>query len=241
MTTQLQLINVIIIIIIIIIIIKGYTLWLDNFYNSAALAKLLIWCNTVRGNHPSKHEGSVQETARYWDAERPGDSEAQRTSWCLAIACQEACNYYLERIKQQKKLLMVDRGTQIYFWNKTLHVSDSFSVHHQEFFTVNTAMVYTIAECIVKNSWWWTEELSETCRVLFQNYIWEISAPSWFYYKNLSRCTVTWTSQTCVRVCVIHYNQQIRGVDKKDQLLQMLQMERKRNNIFCGVSSPLCW
>jgi len=30
-------------------------------------------------------------------------------------------------------------------------------------------MTYTIAVCTVKNSWWWTEELSETCRVLFQN------------------------------------------------------------------------
>ena len=28
---------------------------------------------------------------------------------------------------------------------------------------------HTIAVCTVKNSWWWTEELSETCRVLFQN------------------------------------------------------------------------
>jgi hypothetical protein len=79
------------------------------------------------------------------------------------------------------------------FWNETLHVSDSSSVHHQEFFTVHTAMVcviqvcwqllsrillksclqtcmtYTIAVCTVKNSWWWTEELSETCRVSFQN------------------------------------------------------------------------
>ena len=75
------------------------------------------------------------------------------------------------------------------FWNKTLHVS---SVHHQEFFTVHTAKVqviqvcwqvasrirkehqqthktYTIALCTVKNSWWWTDELSETCRILFQN------------------------------------------------------------------------
>jgi hypothetical protein len=26
---------------------------------------------------------------------------------------------------------------------------------------------YTIAECTVNNSWWWTEELSETCRVSF--------------------------------------------------------------------------
>ena len=71
-------------------------------------------------------------------------------------------------------------------WNKTLHVSDSSSVHHQEFFTVHTAMVYviqvcwqqafsktcmthTIAVCTVLNSWWWTEELSETRRVLFQS------------------------------------------------------------------------
>ena len=30
--------------------------------------------------------------------------------------------------------------SQIYFWNKILHVSDSSSVHHQEFFTVNTAI-----------------------------------------------------------------------------------------------------
>jgi len=70
------------------------------------------------------------------------------------------------------------------FWNETLHVSDSSSVHHQEYFTVHTAMVYVIhipllcvqwkmtyttAVCTVKNSRWWTEELSKTCRVLFQN------------------------------------------------------------------------
>ena len=30
------------------------------------------------------------------------------------------------------------------FWNETLHVSDSSSVHHQEFFTVHTAMIYVI-------------------------------------------------------------------------------------------------
>jgi len=29
-------------------------------------------------------------------------------------------------------------------------------------------MSYGFAVCAVKNSWWWTEELSETCRVLFQ-------------------------------------------------------------------------
>ena len=38
--------------------------------------------------------------------------------------------------------------SQICFWNKTLHVSDSSSVHHQEFFiTVHTAMEYVIQVC----------------------------------------------------------------------------------------------
>ena len=31
-----------------------------------------------------------------------------------------------------------------------------------------TCMTYTIAVCTAKKSWWWIEELSETCRVLFQ-------------------------------------------------------------------------
>jgi hypothetical protein len=71
------------------------------------------------------------------------------------------------------------------FWNETLHVSDSSSVHHQELFTVHSVMVYviqpehmlllksclqtcmtyTIAECTGNNSWRWTEELPETCRI----------------------------------------------------------------------------
>ena len=36
---------------------------------------------------------------------------------------------------------------KIYFWNKTLHVSEISPVHHQEFFTVHTAMVYVIQVC----------------------------------------------------------------------------------------------
>ena len=38
--------------------------------------------------------------------------------------------------------------SQIYSWNKTLHVSDSSSVHHQEFFTVHTSVVDSLhASC----------------------------------------------------------------------------------------------
>ena len=33
-----------------------------------------------------------------------------------------------------------------------------------------TCMTYNIAVCTVKHSWRWTEELSETCGVLFQKY-----------------------------------------------------------------------
>jgi hypothetical protein len=83
------------------------------------------------------------------------------------------------------------------FWNENLCVSESSSVHHQDLFTVHSAMVYVIqvcrqlssripillesclqicmtygyttAECTVRNSWWWAEELPETCRVSFQN------------------------------------------------------------------------
>jgi hypothetical protein len=44
-------------------------------------------------------------------------------------------------------------------------------------------LTYTIAVCTVKNSWRRTGEPSETRSVSFQEYIWEISASSWFYCK----------------------------------------------------------
>jgi hypothetical protein len=82
------------------------------------------------------------------------------------------------------------------FLEWTVHVSDSSSVHHQEFFTVHSngtqvcwklesrirmfieypdsapklsANLYTITMCTVKNSWWWTEKRSETCTVHSKN------------------------------------------------------------------------
>jgi len=35
------------------------------------------------------------------------------------------------------------------FWNESLHVSDSSSVHHQELFTVHTAMSYRSADSLL--------------------------------------------------------------------------------------------
>jgi len=82
-----------------------------------------------------------------------------------------------------------------------LSIIRSFSPYTQQWYmsyrfadSLRTGSCSTIAVCTVKNSWWWTEELSETCRFLFQNKFEWNSASSWFYYKNLLRCTVTWTS-----------------------------------------------
>jgi hypothetical protein len=62
-------------------------------------------------------------------------------------------------------------NSQIYFWNRSLHISDKFSVHHQESSTVHTAtgICHTVLD-----SWWWTENLSETHRFLFQKQIWQL-------------------------------------------------------------------
>jgi hypothetical protein len=58
---------------------------------------------------------------------------------------------------------------------------------------LQTCMTYTIAVCTVRNSWWWTEELSKTCSFISKIKFEKISAFGWFYYKDLSRCMVTWT------------------------------------------------
>jgi len=68
-----------------------------------------------------------------------------------------------------------------------------------------TCMTYTIAVFTAKNSLWWTEELSETCTVLFQKQIWEFSASIWFYYKNISRCTALWMSNSCNYIYSMDY------------------------------------
>jgi len=116
----------------------------------------------------------------------------------------------------------------ILFWNETLHGSNSSSVHHHEYFTVHTAMVYvipvcwqlagsiiillascsqscmtyTIAVCTVKNSWWWTEELSETCRVSFQNKIEKLVHLVGFIVRNLLR----WTSNSLTMYRIFLYD-----------------------------------
>ena len=79
------------------------------------------------------------------------------------------------------------------FWHETLHVSYSSPVHHQEFIHCTLSNVrfvdsfragpsWSCSKAVYKpvwhiplpsvqwiNSWWWTDELSETCRVSWRN------------------------------------------------------------------------
>jgi hypothetical protein len=51
----------------------------------------------------------------------------------------------------------------MYFWNRTLHVSERFSVHHQESSTVYTAtgMCHTgFADCLLIRSGWNPDPIS---------------------------------------------------------------------------------
>jgi len=74
-------------------------------------------------------------------------------------------------------------GIKLYMFRSVpLSIISSFSLYTQQWYvsyrlcwqpasrirTDQTCTTYTIAVCTVKNCWWWTEELSETCRVLFQ-------------------------------------------------------------------------
>jgi len=73
------------------------------------------------------------------------------------------------------------------FQTVSLSITKSFSLHTQQWYMsygfahslragsghsililLTICMTYTTAVCAGKNSWWWTEEPSETCRFLFQ-------------------------------------------------------------------------
>jgi hypothetical protein len=62
-----------------------------------------------------------------------------------------------------------------------------------------TCMKHANAECTVDSSWWWAEEMPETCRALWQNKIWIISASSWLF--NYEVCHDAWPREYKIRIC----------------------------------------
>jgi hypothetical protein len=51
-----------------------------------------------------------------------------------------------------------------------------------------------VAVYTVLDSWWWTVNLSDTCRVLYHNKFEKSVYLVGFSYKNISRCAVLWMS-----------------------------------------------
>jgi hypothetical protein len=58
----------------------------------------------------------------------------------------QVCRQLASRIRVEQNQLYA-LISQIYSTNETPHISDSSSVHHQEFFTVHTAVIYVIKLC----------------------------------------------------------------------------------------------
>jgi len=86
------------------------------------------------------------------------------------------------------------------FCHETLHVSENFSVHHQEFIhcTLSNVPSWSCSKAVYKpvwhipllsvqwiNSWRWTEELSKPCWVSCQNKFVKFVHLFGFYYKEI--------------------------------------------------------
>jgi len=73
-----------------------------------------------------------------------------------------------------KPTLCTNFSNLFFEWNSTCFgqflcpSSGVFHCTHRNGIFHTGLLIYTIAVCTVKNSWWWTEELSETRRFSFQ-------------------------------------------------------------------------
>jgi len=170
------------------------------------------------------------------------------------------------------------------FWKETLHVSDSSSAHHQEFFTIHTAVVYVtkvfwqlasrirmersdaarklsanrmtyaIAVFTVKNSWWWKEELSETCRISFQNKFEKLVHLGGFIYEKYfntftisyyfcTSITLTWFAHIFEKFSVIQNLRTVRYIIQPLAPVRMFQLPQYAFSTVKGrrVNLYLCW
>jgi len=115
--------------------------------------------------------------------------------------------------------------------NITLHVPDGLSVRHQEFKTVYTASgichTGSVAAC-------W-QAATDRRKDRPEHLEWYLinsknCASSWFYYRNISRCTVPWTSNS-----VIHSHSMPAAEHIQHQVLGTLYRQQR---LYCTRSSP---
>ena len=138
----------------------------------------------------------------------------------------------------------------ILFRNIILHVSDSLSVHHQEFKTVHTATrtchwyCYLLASkqvavpiwhkpvamCTILNSWWWTERPSETCRVIL----------NWINQQDAATLQVYYLSFRYSSTCFGHPHAHHRELQQLQPLVYLRSLEMAVLLVVVGpvVSQP---
>jgi len=101
------------------------------------------------------------------------------------------------------------------FWTVSLSIIRSFSLYAQQWYmsyslwagsgwNCSSILILLAAVCTVKNSWWWKEELSETCRVSFQDKFEKSVHLVGFIVRNLSQRTVTWMSNSANYTAILH-------------------------------------
>jgi hypothetical protein len=91
-----------------------------------------------------------------------------------------------------------------YFYISCKQVQDGMQFHPDPACKLSTTYItYTIHLCTVKKFWWWTEELSKTCSVSFQNKFEKLVHLVGFIIRNLSQCKVTWTSNIYIYIYIL--------------------------------------
>ena len=101
---------------------------------------------------------------------RSCDCASWRISYNKPTRCINFSNLFWKLYMFRTVPLSIIRSFSLYtqqWYNGTCHTGLLTACMHGS--CQQNCMTCTIAVCTEKNSWWWTEELSETCRVSFQN------------------------------------------------------------------------
>ena len=126
--------------------------WLDDweilFWYPAGTRDFLFFRASILALWPMPPATEWLNRATLWQREREADISPPPSTEVKPVSCQK--NLY------DTRWFKYDRAD---FCVNKPHMSRSCLNH----------LVYTIAVCTVKNSRWWTEKLSETCRVSLQN------------------------------------------------------------------------
>ena len=75
-------------------------------------------------------------------------------------------------------------------WYMSCRFDESFQARRLK--AHQTCMICTSAECTVEKSWWWREELPETCRVSWQNTFGKLYRLLVLLKRNLLQCAVSY-------------------------------------------------